>query len=115
MQSAYEKTVTEPPGKEKEDSLDSKRKKKKTETLPPPSNTDRKAGNLRTDSVVHSLRIQMDNAYIYGINPLLRSCFTACFPVRLLAPSEALMIPNKSSADGQGVQSIPFPMAPSTP
>lgn len=29
MQSAYEKTVTEPPGKEKEDSLDSKRKKKK--------------------------------------------------------------------------------------
>lgn len=51
MQSAYEKTVTEPPGKEKEDSLDSKRKKKKkTETLPPPSNTDRKAGNLRTDS-----------------------------------------------------------------
>jgi hypothetical protein len=28
MQSAYEKTVTEPPGKEKEDSLDSKRKKK---------------------------------------------------------------------------------------
>lgn len=115
MQSAYEKTVTEPPGKEKEDSLDSKRKKKKKQKhfLHQAIQTGRQETWEQT--LVHSLRIQMDNAYIYGINPLLRSCFTACFPVRLLAPSEALMIPNKSSADGQGVQSIPFPMAPSTP
>lgn len=47
MQSAYERTVTEPPGNEKEGSLDTRGKI--TEKLPLPNNTDRKTGNLRTD------------------------------------------------------------------